>query len=146
MVYKHILFPTDGSERSQKALPHIIAIAKAFQAEVTVICVYQQLYTVSNNVFSLPTQMYDLYKKANEAEAKKIADAMVKEFSNVNIDATSLVLEGNAKKLICSYAQKLSCDLIVLGTRGHSEASGYLGSTSAYVMNNTKNIPVLVVS
>lgn len=146
MSYKHILFPTDGSERSKKALPHVIAMARSFQAEVTVICVYQQLYTISNNVFSLPTQIYDLYKKENEAEAKKIADYMVKELSNVNIEANSLILEGNTKKVICEQAEKLKCDLIVLGTRGHSEASGYLGSTSAYVMNNSSDIPVLVVS
>lgn len=43
MTFSHILFPTDGSENSLKALNYVKEIAEKFQAKVTVI-----------NTFGLP--------------------------------------------------------------------------------------------
>lgn len=145
MKYKHILYPTDGSEFSKKALIHVRRIAKAFDAEVTILSVYQIPFNVGTNFSSLPPDIFNRYKNDNEHNAKKIADEMLHELINLNINANSLILEGNPRKIICDYSKKLNCDLIIMGTRGHSEATNYIGSTSTYVINNTPHCPVMIV-
>jgi nucleotide-binding universal stress UspA family protein len=145
MKYKHILYPTDGSVEAQKALAHVKKIAKIFEAPVTILCAYKLPYSINNSFISLPNEIYDQYKLDNRNQAKKIVDEIVNELSNVNIDAETLVLEGNAKVLICEYTKKLGCDLIIMGTRGHSQLN-YIGSTSTYVINNVENVAVMVVS
>ncbi|MEK7432536.1 MAG: universal stress protein [Cyanobacteriota bacterium] len=145
MKYKRILFPTDGSATSKKTLTHVIAMAKGFGSEVIVLCVYQQPYTVNLNMFTLPKDIYEKMRIENDTNSRKIVDEVIHELVINGIECYGVVLEGNSKKLICEKAISQECDLIIMGTRGHSEMSNYLGSTSSYVINNTKNIPVLVV-
>jgi nucleotide-binding universal stress UspA family protein len=145
MKYKHILYPTDGSKESLKALTHVKQIAKIFESEVTVLCVYKLPYSMNNNFISMPAEIYNQYKLDNQKQAKKTVDEIVAELNNSKIDAESIVVEGNPKTMICEHAKKLGCDLIIMGTRGHSELN-YIGSTSTYVINHVDNCPVMVVS
>ena len=145
MKYKHILYPTDGSRESQKALLHVKKIAKMFEAEVSVLCVYQLPYSMNNNFISMPVDIYNQYKEDNHKHAKKIVEEIVTDLNNLNIEAESIVVEGNPRKLICDYAKNIGADLIIMGTRGHSELN-YIGSTSTYVINHVNNCPVMVIS
>ena len=43
-MYKHILFPTDGSELALKALPHALGLARALGARVTGLHVVPEYY------------------------------------------------------------------------------------------------------
>lgn len=145
MKYKHILYPTDGSKEAQKALVHVKQIAKMFEARVTILCAYMLPYNFNNSFIAKQHDIYEQFKLDNQKQAKKIVDECIHELSNVNIDAEALVLQGNPKTLICEYTNKLDCDFVIMGTRGHSELS-YLGSTSTYVINHLKSCPVMVVN
>ena len=46
-MYKHILIPTDGSELSNKAIHHGIALAKAVNAKVTGITVMTPFHVIA---------------------------------------------------------------------------------------------------
>src|SRR5437868_1056040 len=98
MKYKHILYPTDGSTESQKALPHVKKIAKIFEAEVAVLCVYQLPYSMNNNFISMPVDIYNQYKQDNQKHAKKLVEEIATDLSNLNIEAEGIVAEGNPKK------------------------------------------------
>ncbi len=145
MKYEHILYPTDGSKESQKALPHVKKIAKIFGCDVTVLCVYQLPYSMNNNFISMPSSIYDQYKEDNKKHAQNVVDDIVTDLSHFNIESEGIIAEGNAKKIICEHAKKIKSDLIIMGTRGHSELN-YIGSTSTYVINHVENCPVMVIS
>jgi nucleotide-binding universal stress UspA family protein len=143
-MYNNILFPVDGSIHSKRAIEHVKKMAKVFSSDVTVLCVFNRPYSLSNSFINLPTEIYEAYKKNNEAEAKKLVDSFVSELAMINIDVTPLILEGSPKKIISEQAKKMDIDLIIMGTKGHAEAN-YMGSTSTYVINHTTGIPVMVV-
>jgi nucleotide-binding universal stress UspA family protein len=46
-MYQHILLPTDGSELSQKAVDHGIAMAQAINAKVTFLTVTAPFHTLA---------------------------------------------------------------------------------------------------
>lgn len=143
-MYNNILFPVDASIHSKRALEHVKKMAKVFSSDVTVLCVFYRPYSLSNSFINLPPEIYEAYKKNNESEAKKLVDSFVSELSAINIDVTPLILEGSPKKTICEQAKRMDIDLIIMGTKGHSEAN-YMGSTSTYVINHANEIPVMVV-
>jgi nucleotide-binding universal stress UspA family protein len=99
-----------------------------------------------SNYNALPQNVWEQYKENSKTSAEKIAKDSLStliSFGLTNIDYK--VIEGNPKLLICQYAQKIGADLIIIGSRGHTSGN-YIGSTSTYVINNTPNIPVLVVN
>ena len=69
-MYKHILIPTDGSDLSNKAIRHGVALAKTINAKVTGITV-----TVPFHVFAVDpetvTDTPDSYGKRMSAAATK---------------------------------------------------------------------------
>jgi len=74
-MYKHILIPADGSELSQKAIEHDVALAKSRNAKVTAATV-----TVPFHVFSIEpgmaTNTPELYEKyAPDMAAKDLSVA-----------------------------------------------------------------------
>jgi nucleotide-binding universal stress UspA family protein len=48
-MYKHILIPTDGSELSKLALEEGVALAKALDAQVTIITVTTPFHVITGN-------------------------------------------------------------------------------------------------
>lgn len=146
MKYKHILYPSDGSSHSIKALEHVKTIAKEFSSQVTILVVYQQPFSIINNYSALPSNLWDQYKQDNKTAAEKTAKealSILVTFGVTNVNFK--VLEGNAKILICEYANNIGVDLIIMGSRGHTSGN-YIGSTSTYVINHTPGIPVLVIN
>ena len=61
-MYKHILIPTDGSELSNMAIRHGVALAKAVNAKVTGITVTTPFHLIAMDPETL-TDTADTYKK-----------------------------------------------------------------------------------
>ena len=131
-MYRHILIPTDGSERSERAIRSGIALAGELNARVTGAYVGRQNYLPGEGDSSTP--------KADEAlslVARLAADA------GVACECVS-VLSDTPEGGIAKIAQTKQCDLIVMATRGRSRVEKFvLGSTAAAVIADS-DIPVLL--
>lgn len=133
-----ILVPLDGSKNSLRALNKAIVLAQQNNAEITGIFVIQnnpsELSIIKNILTrSLKKQYQTIMKNARILCKKNKVDF---------IDTLEFGHEGNT---IVSFAQKNNFGIIVIGTRGlGSIKEFFLGSTSSYVVHNSK-IPVLVV-
>jgi nucleotide-binding universal stress UspA family protein len=143
-MYKHILIPTDGSDRSGNAVQHGIALAKSEGAKVLGITV-----TVPFHVFALDsdslTDTPASYQKRMAAVAGKHLEQIknVAAAAGVTCDLISLEHEQPYQAII-DTAKKNGCDLIVMASHGRRGLSALVvGSETVKVLTHS-TIPVLV--
>jgi len=111
-MFQHILIPTDGSELSQKAVEHGLAMAHSINAKVTVLTVSAPFHLLAfEPVMVTDTRdQYEQHVAANTtkylAAAKQAASA-----AGVSCDTVSLENEHPYQAIIDTAAQK-GCDLI----------------------------------
>ena len=143
-MYKHILIPTDGSDLSNKAIRHGVALAKTINAKVTGITV-----TVPFHVFAVDpetvTDTPDSYGKRMSAAATKYLTQVKDAAAAAGITCSVIDAEQeNPYSAIIDAANKNACDLIVMASHGRRGVSAVvLGSETVKVLTHSK-IPVLV--
>ena len=142
-MYKHLLFPTDGSESAQKVEHHVIQLAKAFQARVTILHAYEFLELLP--VYEASYAYLDELEDYLEDQSKKIALSTRERFETENIQVQSLIIKGDPGVSVVNTAEEQACDVIVMGSRQMGTVKRWiLGSVSNYVVNHSP-CPVLVV-
>lgn len=144
-MYQHILIPTDGSELSQQAIEHGIALAKSVNAKVTVMTVTApfQLFAIEPGIVTDTPEQYE--KRAAALAAKDLNAAMeVAKAARISCDIIRVEHEHPYRAIIDTAAQK-SCDLIVMASHGRRGISAVvLGSETVKVLTHSA-VPVLVV-
>jgi universal stress protein A len=115
-----ILVPTDFSADAEKALETATDIAKAFGgAKIAVLHAYHvdiPMVSPMAGGYSLPTGFYEELR----AQATARVDEVVGGLSAGGVEATGVVLQEPAALAVVDQAEKLSADLIVMGTRGNT--------------------------
>lgn len=144
MAYQHILVPVDGSETSYAAIGQAATLAKAFNAKITAVQVLTlDPYIAAEYITAQETN--ELIERARQSIVKDLEDAKAK-FSEFAIEVDTQVLEGQSiSSEIAKAAQKLSADLIVIGSHGRTGLKKlFLGSVAQSVVGDAK-VPVLIV-
>jgi len=147
-MYKNILLPHDGSELSNEAADHAIALARSVKAKLTLMHVVAHRNLVldegvsSKLVHKLESDYENLAKKNAEALLAKVA-ARAK---TAGVESASLVVIGDDPyKEIIDRAGALGCDLVVMASHGRRGLEGLLlGSETVKLLTHSR-IPVLVV-
>jgi nucleotide-binding universal stress UspA family protein len=130
-VYKHILIPTDGSELSEAAIDHGIALAKALGAKVTAVTVSAPFH-----VSAFEPGFVAAYKEyiATQAEnfLRAVKDAATA--SGVTCEVVQIEHEQPYQAII-DTAAKRGCDSIVMASHGRrGVAAIILGSETVKVL------------
>lgn len=144
-MYQHLLIPTDGSELSQKAVDHGIAMARAINAKVTVLTVTAPFHMLAVEP-AMITDTRDQYDQHVAASAAKMLSAAKQVASNAGVSCDTVHIESEHpyQAIIDTAAQK-GCDLIVMASHGRRGISAVvLGSETVKVLTHSA-IPVLVV-
>lgn len=145
-MFKHILFATDGSLHSQKAIEYVKDFALKNKAKVTTIHAYELIGEAVLNKYGgqMADYMSELENFVKDKSVNLLKDTD-KEFLDAGIETSHHIIRGNAKHEIVTYAEENQCDLIILGTRGMSTLKSLLvGSVSHYVTHHA-HCPVLLV-
>ncbi len=88
-MFKHILVPLDGSSLAECVLPHVVAIAKAFNSQITLLQVMERAPTANQ------TQSVDpLGWHIRKAEASVYLENIVAQLQKLGLQATIKLLEG----------------------------------------------------
>ncbi|MBR0716147.1 universal stress protein [Bradyrhizobium liaoningense] len=149
-MYAHILLSTDGSDIARKGIKHGIALAKALNAEVTVIAVTEPLlidYGGGHDSGWIPTQQeVDSFDAACKERAGKVLDEVRSMAEQIGISAELLhVPNKRPADAIIETANSRGCDLIVMGSHGRRGFRKLLlGSQTSEVLADG-SVPVLVV-
>lgn len=142
MPYTKILVAYDGSKAAEDALKQAIMLARDNElTQLEVIHVYNiPNFIVGEAVFSPPP--------GHEKEVIAYSQAVVDKAKLLLKDTphTTVTLHyGNPAKVILEQAEETDCDLIVMGSKGHSGIMEFmLGSVSHNIVLHAK-VPVLVV-
>lgn len=146
-MLKNILVTTDGSELSQKAALKGVELAKAVGAKVTAFFAAPPATPIIYR-YSIPVgyaQPEEHQKLIDEATAMALGfvEKACKEAGVAynGVHATSDFPEDE----IIKAAQRQGCDLIVMGTHGHSGLRGALIGSVAQKVLNKATVPVMVV-
>ncbi len=146
-MIQHILFPTDGSDAARKALDYILPLAQKFDAKITLMHTYDfTMGHVMSRYSSDSATLHDMETKIAEYGEQMLGDLKNElEAQGFTIHA-SFNEKGAAGQWIVRIAEREQCDLIVMGSHGMGVLkSVLLGSTSHYVVNHSRKIPVFLV-
>lgn len=118
-MIKHILVPLDGSAVAECVLPHVWAIAQAFNARITLL-----------HIVALPHEEGQLAIDPLEwllrkREATSYLDKISARLQEGKLKINNVILDGSAAQCVIEYAQTYDVDLIALSTHGQSGLSGW---------------------
>lgn len=143
-MYTRILFPTDGSEATDKALASATTLAKICGAEICVLSVKDPYpFAAVSEIHPIaPQEFLDAQDRAARACVQRALDAA----AAAGVKASGSVVEAvHPWEAIVEQAQSSGCDVIVMASHGRRGiAALLLGSETTRVLTHTQ-LPVLVV-
>lgn len=114
-MFDPILVPLDGSLLAECVLSHALAIARSFDAEITLI------HMLEKRQGDASAQSFDLLDwQIKKTEANLYLEKIKARFQDADVRIHSVVLEGLAAEGIAEYAHDYEAQLIVLSSHGRS--------------------------
>jgi nucleotide-binding universal stress UspA family protein len=137
MLIRHVLCPVDFSDASSRALDHAAAIARWYNARLTLLTVF----TISS-VMDVPARTLDDAERARLTRALQRLSARVPGTVTTTIEVAEA---SEAHEAILARAKEMHADLLVMGTHGRSGFRRLaMGSVTERVLRDPP-CPVLVV-
>jgi nucleotide-binding universal stress UspA family protein len=144
LSFHRILVAVDGSPHAARALREAIDLATCNRARLTVLTVAPKPATLLVGGATMPAVDARGLDEAVRAEHERLLEEAVEQVPD-DVSVVKVLTEGRAGRGILACAEKESCDLIVVGSRGRGEMSSMLlGSVSREVLHRSR-VPVLVV-
>lgn len=147
-MFKHILFPTDGSPASNSALTKAAMLARELGAKLTALNVtgtYHPAYESEGFVMPEMKTLRKRFEDEETARGRKILEEVKKLAAQMGVSCETLTVTSDLPyRAIIEQAGKLNCDAIVMASHGRRGLDGLLlGSVTQQVLTHSK-LPVLV--
>src|SRR5258708_23107845 len=110
-----ILVPLDGSLLAECVLPHVVALARAFEARVTLLRVLSQDHA-TESVQSVDPLNWQIGK----AEARLYLERIQAQLQKAAVQTQTATTEGLAAECITGFTRSEGMNLIILSTHGAS--------------------------
>ena len=132
-AFRKILFPVDMSDSCHAAVPFVAAMAKRFQAHLTLLHVLEMPPGYLTDWYGYMTLVDTT--AIREAREKEVGSFLKDKFQGLQVER--VMLEGDPAHLITSYAEDNGMDLIMMPTHGMGVfRSLLLGSVTAKVLHD----------
>jgi nucleotide-binding universal stress UspA family protein len=143
-MFKRILFPTDGSNVTPRALQTALQLASLTGASIDTLAVKEPFpYSAISEMQPVPPQdFFDAQERVAAARVKHVMDTA----AAAGVPCRGYTVEAlHAWEAILEHAKTQTCDLIVMASHGRRGMSALLlGSETQKVLTHTL-LPVLVV-
>lgn len=140
-MFKHLLAPLDGSITAECTLPHLVALARLYQARATLVRVLECPEAALDKQPTDPLQ-WQLYK----AEAKAYLDDVAQRLrTEADIETEPVLLEGQPAQSICDFAHSNDVALIIISSHGQSGLSRWNVSSVAHKIVQRAHRSVMIV-
>jgi nucleotide-binding universal stress UspA family protein len=132
----HIVFATDFSARSDRALDRAVQLAVQWNASLTAVHAFSDVSLTDD------TSLRDAYRKA----ATRNADLLREELAcTEGLRSSVIVEEGRVEDVILAAAAKERAELIVTGIAGAGPLGQVLIGSTVTALARTSPVPLLVV-
>jgi nucleotide-binding universal stress UspA family protein len=137
VMFKTIVWATDGSELADGALEHVRELARLHNSRIVAVHANELLRGRAGGAPLL----------ADEPELEEKIAKQIEELRSVGIDATLTIRTGtkDVPTLIADAADEVDADLIVVATHGHGGFKAAIIGSVARALTHTAGRPVLVV-
>ncbi len=145
---KHILVPLDNESVHDKALPTAQSLAKAYGAELNLLCVIPTLGTLSGEQAAVSNMLpatSTAYLDIAEEIAQEHFQGHLNAFNKAHIRATAEIARGDPAPVIAKTAEKLGADLILFGTHGRAGLDAFWNRSVAASVARRTAIPLLLI-
>jgi len=135
-MFKKILVAIDDSEYSRNALPTAVEVAQKFGGDLLVLHVAEH---DRGRAVAFPTE--------SPADATRLVADAVKKTKDAGLQVKGELLDravGHVAPAIAAAAAANSIELIVMGSRGLSDAQGFLLGSVTHRVMQLVDIPVLI--
>jgi nucleotide-binding universal stress UspA family protein len=141
-MYKRVLIPFDGSALAEQALPHAIAQAGCFQAELILLKVLEPF----PHARGMSLGDLERIKQQTSTWAREYLERLAADVRQQGITAQAVTIDGRRPHVeIPQFAETNQVDLIVMSTRGQSGLSRWLMGSVADRVVRGATVPVLLV-
>jgi len=143
--FGRILYATDYSKASARALDEAVALAKQNGAELLVLHVIDPVsaYVTGEDIGG--AELYMKLEETTKQEAESSMKKLMDKLSKLKLNAKSLLLRGTAHDQIVRAAKSRRANLIVIGTHGRTGLSKLLMGSVANQIVSRAHCPVLTV-
>lgn len=144
-MYSEILLTLDGSPMAEAAIPHARALARAFEARVTLFSVVEIVSIHPQPGIVAPMVGPGVNIEMEMDQARDYLQSIAGQLKAEGIQVRSVVREGDAASQICDYAAENASDIIVMSTHGRSGLQRWVyGSVADRVLRGAE-VPVLLI-
>lgn len=141
---KKILCAVDLSEHSKLVAEYAISMAKAFNAQITVLYTAPSLSQYVG--FHVPPSSIEQFVGEIVTGAEQSMQEFLAEmFTDPAVKAEGVVLSGYAAQEILGYATKNEVDIIIMGTHGRAGIDRILFGSVAEKVVKTAPMPVMTI-
>jgi nucleotide-binding universal stress UspA family protein len=138
-MYKRILVTLDRSELAEQALPHAVAMAKAFSSSIELVMV------VPITGYATPETAVHIDWEREVDEDREYLTGIVARVTDANVPVKSEIRRGDIAEEILRHAQEMHVDLIVMSTHGRSGLGRWVYGSIADRVLRYATVPVLLV-
>lgn len=150
MTFTHVLVAVDGSDHAAHAAEMATDIATRYDAEITLLHVMRpKPLTVS-----VPPELEEYERLEHlhitsasvlRAAGHHILTGAARTCTRGGTKPREVVRTGDPAKVIAAQAKELGADLVVMGSRGLSDAKGMLLGSVSHKVISACDSPVLIV-
>ncbi len=131
--FSKILLALDLSERTPELISTAAYVARSFGAEVVAAMVVKMPTSVRGD------ESDGFPAGENEEKLRESLTELLRQYFVQGSEIPVMILHGEPADRISEYAEYVSADLILIGSRGHGAVKrAILGSTSSAVASNSK--------
>lgn len=134
-MYQRICCPTDGTDRSERAVRHAVDLAAALDATVYALAVKEPAGSIQR----------DRLRTDLEAEAAAAVEGVEDVAARAGITVQTDVRAGEPADAILEYAGEYEIELLVVGTGERTGIERILDDSVAATLLERSAIPVLTV-
>ena len=139
MQIKKIVVPVDGSDQATRAAEVAVELAGLAGAQILLVHCHRPFPAILGEPY---------FQKAVSRILLK-SDELLEPYRRMlkagNVEFEDRVLEGPPGNSICEVAEIEKCDMIVMGSRGHTDLKGLILGSVAHRVLHAAPCPVLVV-
>lgn len=139
-MYNYILLTLDGSALAEQALPHAVAQAEHFGAELIILRVLEPL----SDRFR-PSPAVRQAEETINTLAQEYLEKIAASVQGNGVLVRVVMIEGRPHEEIVRFAETNQVDLIVMCARGQSGLSRWLMGSVADRVVRGASVPVLLV-